>query len=221
MPNGVIFDMDGVLVDSGPAHHQSWQRLAAKHDIDVPAERFQQTFGRPSRDIIRILWGERITDAEIQRLDEEKEALYRELIRDRIPLKPGCRKTLERLQKAGFLLAVATSGPPENLELVVSEGLIANYFDAMVDGFEIAAGKPAPDCFLLAAQRMELPPASCVVVEDAPVGIQAATAAGMKAVGLVGTHPAEVLESAGAAQVVRNLEEITPGLVTSLVVPSP
>jgi beta-phosphoglucomutase len=216
MPNGVIFDMDGVLVDSGPAHHQSWQRLAAKHDIEVPAERFQQTFGRPSRDIIRLLWGERVSDAEIQQLDEEKESLYRELISERIPLMPGCRKTLERLQKANLALAVATSGPPENLELVLSEGLIANYFDATVDGFEIAAGKPAPDCFLLAADRLELPPASCLVVEDAPVGIQAATAAGIKAIGLVGTHPAETLKSAGAVQVVQRLDEITPALVAQL-----
>ena len=217
MPYGAIFDMDGVLVDSGPAHHESWQRLAAKHDIDVPAERFQQSFGRPSRDIIRILWGERARDADIQRLDEEKEALYRELISGHIPLMPGCRKTLARLQKADVRLAVATSGPPENIELVLSEGLIANYIDATVDGFEIAAGKPAPDCFLLAAERLELPPECCVVVEDAPVGIQAATAAGMQAIALVGTHPAETLQSAGAAHVVRCLDEITPELVSRLV----
>lgn len=220
MSYGVIFDMDGVLVDSGPAHHQSWQRLAAKHGIDVPAERFQQTFGRPSRDIIRIIWGERVSDQEIQQLDEEKETLYRELISEHIPLMPGCRKTLERLQKADVRIAVATSGPPENIELVLSEGLIANYFDATVDGFEIAAGKPAPDCFLLAADRLELPAASCVVVEDAPVGIQAATAAGMKTIALIGTHPAAVLQTAGAARVVQKLEEITPALVAQLAVPA-
>ena len=213
MADGVIFDMDGVLVDSGPAHHESWQMLARKHGLDVSAERFHQTFGRTSRDIIRTIWGESTTDEQVRRLDEEKEALYRALISQHVPLMPGCRKLLARLENAGLLLAVATSGPPENLEFVLSEGLIANYFEATVDGFEIARGKPAPDGFLLAAERLGLLPASCVVVEDAPVGIESARAAGMPAIGLVGTHPAETLQAAGAAHVVQRLDEITPELL--------
>jgi beta-phosphoglucomutase len=216
MIEGVIFDMDGVLVDSGPAHHQSWQQVARRHGINVTAERFQQTFGRPSRDIIRILWGENVSDDQIRRIDGQKEAAYRELIRDRVPLMPGCRELLERLRKAGFHLAVATSGPPENLDLVISDGLIANFFAAEVHGFEIAVGKPAPDCFLLAADRLQLPPASCVVIEDAPVGIQAALAAHMKPIALAGTHPPEVLKEAGAACVVHHLDEITPETMRAL-----
>ena len=84
---------------------------------------------------------------------------------------------------------------------------------ATVHGFEIDSGKPAPDCFLLAAERLALPPASCVVVEDAPVGIAAARAAGMPALALAGTHPAEVLQAAGAAHVVQTLDQITLDLL--------
>ena len=213
MPDGVIFDMDGVLVDSGPAHHESWQMLAKKHGLDVSVERFHQTFGRTSRDIIRTIWGESTSDEQVRRLDDEKEAIYRELIRNSVPLMPGCRELLIRLLSAGLVLAVATSGPPGNLELVLSVGLIANYFEATVHGFEIAAGKPAPNCFLLAAERLNLPPSSCVVIEDAPVGIEAARAAGMPTIALSGTHPAQVLKAAGAAHVVQRLDEITPELV--------
>ncbi len=160
--NGVIFDMDGVLVDSGPAHHQSWQALADKCGVEVSAERFHSTFGRLSRDIIRIIWGESLSDDAVRQLDDEKEAIYRDLIGSHVPLMPGCRRTLEVLRKAGFRLAVATSAPPENLDLVLSQGLIASCFDAEVHGFEIAEGKPAPDCFLLAAERLGVSPAECV-----------------------------------------------------------
>lgn len=219
MAFGIIFDMDGVLVDSGRAHHESWRRLARKHGIDVSAERFRESFGRPSRDIIRALWGESVSDADVQRLDAEKEALYRELISAAVPLMPGCRELLERLRKAGYRLAVASSGPPENLELVLSDGLIANYFEAEVHGFETAVGKPAPDCFLLAAERLELSPSSCAVVEDAPVGVQAGRAAGMKVIGLAGTHPAETLQAAGAASTITSLDELTLELVARLFQP--
>jgi len=213
---GVIFDMDGVLVDSGPAHLTSWQTLAKRRGVDVTAERFKRTFGQTSRDIIRLTFGEDLSEEDVRRLDAQKEAIYRELIAESVPLMPGCRNLLERLRKAGLRLAVATSGPPENLELVLSGGLIANYFDAEVHGFDIAAGKPAPDCFLLAAQRLGVPLAECVVVEDAPVGIEAARAAGMKSIGLSGTHPTDRLLAAGADRVIQSLDEITPELIHAL-----
>lgn len=216
MPAGVIFDMDGVLVDSGPAHHRSWQMLAREHRIEVSQERFNNTFGRPSRDIIRIIWGQQTSDEQINRLDEQKERLYREIVSGDLPLMPGCRELLANLSRAGFLLGVATSGPRENLELVLREGQIADYFCATVNGFDIARGKPAPDCFLLAAERMGLPANRCVVVEDAPVGVQAAVAAGMKAIALAGTHPPEPLSEAGASAVVRRLDEITSQVVGRL-----
>lgn len=213
---GVIFDMDGVLVDSGAPHQRSWEILAQRHDVSITPDFFRGNFGRTSRDIVRRIWGNRIDERLVGQFDREKEEIYRELIADRVPLMPGCRRLLERLRNAGFALGVATSGPPENLELVLSEGLIASYFDAEVNGFEIAVGKPAPDCFLLAAARLAVPPESCVVVEDAPVGIQAAVAAGMRAIGLIGTHPAEVLQQAGAARVVSKLDDITTEMVSEL-----
>ena len=216
MAAGVIFDMDGVLVDSGPAHLESWQRVARKRGVDITAERFRQTFGMPSRDIVRTFWGDKLSDEEVARIDEEKESIYRALINERIPLMPGCREMLERLRRAGLRLAVASSGSPENLDMVISGGLIANYLQVQVNGFDVAEGKPAPDCFLLAAERLGLPPEKCVAVEDAPVGITAAHAAGMPVIAVVGTQPPERLSAAGADQVVSTLDEITPELVRGL-----
>jgi beta-phosphoglucomutase len=213
---GVIFDMDGVLVASAEPHMQSWQILARKYGLEISGETFRATFGKTSRDIIRQIWGPRTSEEDLRRLDREKEAAYRELIAGRVPLMPGCRDLLQRLRAAGFGIAVATSGPPENLELVLSEGLIASYFDAEVHGFNIFRGKPAPDCFLLAAERLGIPPRQCAVVEDAPVGIAAAQAANMPAIALVGTHPRPTLQAAGATRVVDALDEITAELVGEL-----
>jgi beta-phosphoglucomutase len=218
---GVIFDMDGVLVDSGAAHEQSWQILAKKHEVELSPERLRALFGQTSRDIIRQLWGPKVTDADIRQLDREKEAIYRELIAEHIPLKPGCRVTLERLEKAGYTLAVCTSGPPENLELVLSEGFIANYFEVLVNGFEVYRGKPAPDCFQLAVERLQMNAADCVVVEDAPVGVTAALAAQLRVIGLAGTHPGPKLSEAGAAELVSRLDEITPALVARVLNAAP
>ena len=216
MRQGVIFDMDGVLVASGPAHLESWRILARKHGVQISDESFVESFGKTSRDIIRAVWGADLSAEEVRAYDNEKEAVYRELISGLVPLTIGTREVLANLSRAGFVLAVATSAPPENLELVLREAHLARYFAATVDGADIQHGKPAPDCFLLAAERAALRPADCIVVEDAPVGIQAALAAGMKVVGFVGTHSAERLRQAGPTRILERLADITPEFVSDL-----
>ena len=179
MARGVIFDMDGVLVQSGPPHKASWRAVARQDGIDLTDEAFERTFGMSSREIVRKIWGPQITDDEVRRIDEEKERIYRQLISGNVPLSPGARETLARLAEAGYVLAVGTSGPPENVELVLRETGLGRYFAATVNGLEVPHGKPAPDIFLKAAERAGLRPADAVGVEDAPVGIDAALAAGM------------------------------------------
>ncbi len=209
----VIFDMDGVLVASGPAHHASWKAVARKHALDVSAETFTATFGRTSRDIIRLLWNRPLRDDEVAAIDAEKERIYRELISGMVPLTIGVREMLSDLAATGCPLAVATSGPPENVALVLSEGRLQSFFRVVVTGADILNGKPAPDCFLLAAERLGVAAADCVVIEDAPSGVMAAKAAGMTAVGYTSGHSATALRAAGADQIVAALREITPAAV--------
>lgn len=213
---GVIFDMDGVLVASGPAHAASWRMVAKRDGIAISDADFLKHFGRPSRDIIRLTWGDSVSDADVWRIDAAKEAAYRELIRGMVPLTIGARETLSVLKSAGLPLAIGTSGPRENVELVLHESRLTGLFDAIVTGDDIQRGKPAPDCFLRAAEKLESTPDRCIVVEDAPVGVQAARAAGMKCVGFIGTHPAERLHDAGADAIVAKLPEITPALIHRL-----
>jgi beta-phosphoglucomutase len=214
---GVIFDMDGVLVDSGPAHFQSWRILAQQEGIHLTEADFRRTFGMSSRDIIRLLWGKDLTDQRILELDSRKEAIYRQLITGRVPLVPGAAQTVQQLWNAGYVLAIGSSGPPENIELVLQQSGLRRYFAATVNGLEVQRGKPAPDIFLLAAQRANVPAANCVVVEDAPAGIAAALAAGMAVIGFAAAHSAQSLREAGAHCVVASLPQITPPLVRQLI----
>lgn len=208
--------MDGVLVGSGPAHAASWKIVAKRHGITMSDAVFRESFGQRSRDIIRSIWGEGLSDERVQRIDDEKEAAYREMFGRMVPLTIGTREMLAGLRKAGFALAVATSGPRENVDLILQENKLGSQFRAIVTGADVKNGKPAPDCFLLAAERLRLPPSRCAVVEDAPVGIEAARAAGMKCIGLVGTHPAERLRAAGCDEVVERMHDINPDLVAQL-----
>lgn len=216
MSDCVVFDMDGVLVGSGPAHAASWKAVARRHGVQISDGQFQATFGRTSREIISMLWGDQVDEAAAKRIDEEKEAFYRELVRGMVPLTIGVRETLRGLQAAEIPMAIATSGPRENVDLVLDEARLRPFFRAIVTGQDVPRGKPAPDVFLLAAERLACVPGACVVVEDAPVGIEAAHAAGMRVAALIGTHTATTLEGAGAERVVERLSEITPELVREM-----
>lgn len=211
---GVIFDVDGVLVDSYAAHLKSWRRLAAELGHTLTEGRFAATFGRTSRDIIVELFDER-DDSRIRRLDDRKEALYRDLVGGKVPVMAGARELVAACRAAGFRLAVGSSGPPENVRLVCDEMGLTPLLSATVTGMDVTRGKPDPQVFLIAAERMELGSARCVVVEDAPSGIEAARAGGMASIGLVGTHAAEALSRAD--RVVGRLDEVTPSLIRALV----
>lgn len=209
--------MDGVLVASGAAHAASWRIVARRDGISVSDAQFKASFGMTSREIIRDWWGDSIPADRVESIDDEKEKEYRELITGMVPLTVGVREVLVALFRAGIPLAVGTSGPPENLALVLTETGIGEYFAATASGKEVARGKPAPDIFRLAAQRIGIPPEHCVVVEDAPVGIEAARAANMKCIAYVGTHDANTLRSAKPDCIVENLREVDPSCIASLV----
>jgi beta-phosphoglucomutase len=220
-PIAAIFDMDGVLVDTYRAHFRSWLEMAASEGLQFSEEEFAPTFGRTSREIIAHFCGEdRYDDAQIAELDRRKEAAFRRIIADHFPAMPGAVDLLRSLHEAGFRLAVGSSGPPENVQLVVDKLAVRDLFGAIVTGADVTRGKPDPQVFLLAAERLGVPPPRCVVIEDAAVGVAAAHAAGMTSVGLVSTGRTRE-ELAAAAAVVGSLSEISPSLLQNLIASHP
>jgi beta-phosphoglucomutase len=218
-PAAVIFDMDGVLIDSYHAHLQSWREAARVEGLEIAEEQFAATFGKTSRESIAWLWRDRhFTDHQIKDFDHRKEAAFRRIIAARFPLMPGVVELLDSLAKAGFLLAIGSSGPPENVDQVLDKLAIRTLLSAVVTGADVTRGKPDPQVFLIAAERMGVSPARCVVVEDAALGIQAADSAGMKAIGLASTGRTRA-SLAAADLVVDQLAEITPAAVRSLISP--
>ncbi len=203
---GVIFDMDGVIVDSYEPHLESWRMLAREIGAEVTEEQFAGTFGRTSRDIIRTLFGE-TDNAKVRQYDDRKESLYRDLVRGRLPMMPGVRSLVRTLSAAGARIAIGSSGPRENVELVCSSADLMIFVDARISGADVTHGKPDPEVFIRAANTLGLKPSQCIVVEDAPVGIQAAHAGGMKCICLRSPRSPKGIESADL--IVDSLEEIT------------
>jgi len=299
--DGIIFDMDGVLVDTYHAHYRSWMAVAEAEGFPFSEEEFARTFGQTSREIIAGCWGAKgtvpfslrenrdsppvtrpsakgtvpfslrenrdsppvtrpspkgtvpfslrenrdsppvtrpsakgtvpfllrenwdsppvarspLSDEEIAALDDRKEAVFREILSEDFPAMPGVHELLAGLHRAGFKLAVGSSGPPENVALVVERLPGGSLFSATVDGMDVTRGKPDPQVFLIAAERLGVPPDRCAVVEDAPVGVQAAHAAGMAAVALLSTG--RTRESlADADLVVESLGELSPERIRAL-----
>lgn len=212
MTYAVIFDIDGVLVDSYRSHFESWRRLGRELRHDVTEAEFAASFGRTSREIIRLWWGQALgddlTEARIAELDERKEALYRDALREGFPAMDGAVALIDDLHAAGFKLAVGSSGPPENVELSLSLLGRADRFATRVTGADVTRGKPDPQVFLLAAQRLTVEPHRCAVIEDAPAGIAAANAAGMCSIGLTGTTDRAALGRAD--HVVESLRLVSP-----------
>ena len=216
MPDcAVIFDMDGVLVDSYRAHLESWQIVAAHHGVAMTEEQFAHTFGQTSREIIPNLWPGRFTQDDVRVFDREKEAAYRAILARDFPAMDGAPELIRALHDAGFRLAIGSSGPAENVAAVRPYLPGGQLIQATVDGGQVRQGKPAPDIFLKAAAELLVPPARCAVIEDAPVGLEAARRAGMAAIALTGTAPREKL-AAGARLVVESLRELTPAGIEAL-----
>ena len=193
---GVIFDLDGVLIDTGQFHRQSWYDLAGEEDFQMSDELFYSTFGMQNYQIIPLLVRRDLTVEDIERMSEWKERRYRELISGKLTLQEGARGLIDELKSNGFLLAIGTSAPQANLVFMLEHTGVDDCFDAYVTGEEVSNSKPAPDTFLKAAEKLLLAPGRCLVVEDAVQGVQAAKKAGMKVVAVCTTRGREDLEEA-------------------------
>lgn len=194
-PYAVLWDLDGTIADTGEAHYQAWAETLAEEGQPFSRELFRQTFGMNNISILSLLYGQTPPPAEVARISDRKERAFRVAIHGRVSLHHGVHAWLEHLQQAGYRQAVASSAPPENIEVLVDELGIRPYFNELVSGGSMS-GKPAPDVFLEAARRLNVDPKKCIVVEDAIPGVQAARNAGMKCIAVTNTNSAENLVSA-------------------------
>jgi beta-phosphoglucomutase len=177
---------------------------------------FARTFGKTNPEIIKLLWPGRFSESESIALADEKEAAYREVLQKNFPEMEGASDLIKSLHDAGFALAIGSSGPPENVNLVRTTIRHGDLINAAVNGKDVKNGKPDPEVFLTAANKLGLDPKKCAVIEDAPVGVLAAKRSGAVPIALTGTAPREALAE-NARIVVDRLSELSPKMIAELI----
>jgi beta-phosphoglucomutase family hydrolase len=202
---GVIWDLDGVLVDTGELHYLSWRAVLPEYKIDFTREVFQTTFGMNNTGVLSTFLGYTPDPELVDEISARKEQWFREQARGHAPALPGVRTWLERLRAAGYRQAIASSAPPQNIDALIDNVDLRGYFDAIVSGFDLP-GKPDPTTFLKAAEAIAVRPQRCVVVEDATAGVQGAMRAGMRCIAVTTTNPPEALQ--GADLIVEHLDAL-------------
>jgi len=216
MNMAVIFDLDGVVIANIPYHKQAWREMCRRYGRELTDEDFDQKIsGRKNDAILAFLLNRAVTDAEVQACEREKEALYRALVQTHLQPVRGLVPLLEQLNIRGIPRAIATSAPVENIDFALDGMKLRHYFDAIVDASQVKHGKPDPEAYRTAARRLRADPRQCIVFEDAPLGIRAAKAAGMRVVGLTTTQRADDLREAD--RIVSDFSEITVAQIQALI----
>lgn len=178
-PWGVIFDVDGTMVDNVAFHEKAWLVFGVRHGLPITPEFYRENMHSRSNDIIaKVLYGEGVSSEQAAATNMEKESIYRELYRPHIKENPGLTPFLEALHRDGIPCAAASNSPPENVEMILNALQVRHFFKTIsaLDG--MVRGKPHPDLLLRAAQGMALPITQCVVLEDSQSGFEAAERAG-------------------------------------------
>jgi len=209
--NAIIFDMDGTMVDNMALHNQTWLDYLTEAGVQPDAQTFNdRTAGKTTPEIIRLYLGQHLSEAEIRNHSAEKELRYREKFSLGAKPIPGLKDLLHAARGRGIKLGVATSAPPENVRVVLESLGLVDFFDAVVNGEEIEKGKPDPEIFLTAAERLQTPPARCMVFEDSHLGIEAALRAKMRVILVTTGIPAELaLEIAGVSKVIADFHQVS------------
>ncbi len=210
MIKAVIFDLDGVIIDSKKHHFAAWKMFWAKRGVKHTKQDFLKHEGLPSSGVLIAMQGElgkRISRSEAKMLAKEKGGYYRQVAKGRLKPGKGARKLLSALRKAGIKTAIATACSKTNMDFAMRQINLGKYFGALLCSSDVKHGKPSPDVFLKAAMKLGVKPQSCAAIEDSNHGIAAAKRAGMKCIAVATTHKAENLK--GADLVMKNLTRIT------------
>jgi beta-phosphoglucomutase family hydrolase len=191
----ILWDMDGVLVNTGEYHYAAWKKTFEELGVPFSEEQFRATFGMNNASILEMIYGKKPPSEQENQISERKETLFREAVKGNAKLLPGVEGALKNFSAWKLKQAIASSAPPKNIEVLLQELQIGKYFQAIISGNDIP-GKPNPAVFLKAAQQLDIEPEHCIVIEDAVPGVEAAKNAGMKCIAVTTTNTAESLSKA-------------------------
>ena len=215
-PFSILWDLDGVIVDSGELHHKSFEAIFNEYGYDYPYSTFIESFGRNNDSVIERAIGHKPDREMKEDIEKRKEEWYCQHIHGNLQMLPGALDWLTWFKTRGFSQAIASSAPMENITRSLDEFQLGNFFDAIVSGCHIP-GKPDPKVFLRAAAALETTPDFCIVIEDSLAGMQGALAGGMKCITVATTHPRSSFGPASLA--LERLTDLTEEQVNKLIQP--
>lgn len=188
---GVIFDMDGTMVDNMMVHHRAWQKQLAALGREMSIDKIKETIHGVNEEIVEKLFGNQYSAAQRQRISQEKEQAYREIFKNQLRLVPGLQALFDQLQEARVPLAIGTAAPPENVDFVLDNLNIRHLFGSVLHSMNVTKGKPHPEVFLRSAENLGVPIEECLVFEDSVVGAETALNAGCPVIIINTTHSPE------------------------------
>lgn len=204
---GIIFDMDGTMIDNMMVHHRAWKRKLADYGLEMTLEEVKEKVHGINEEILLRLFGDRFTTEERRKISAEKEAEYRRIFLPELKLIPGLIEFLNKLNQAGIPMAIGTAAPPENANFVLNNLPIKHFFKAIWHSRSVENGKPHPEIYLKSADSLGLRPEECIVFEDSTTGAEAAQRAGCPCVVVTTTHTAE--EFSHFPHVIRFINDFT------------
>jgi HAD superfamily hydrolase (TIGR01509 family) len=201
--------MDGVLADNSDFHVQAWTVYSRQYGRELSIDDIKRRLGFNNREYMRFVLDREPTEAEVSKSTVEKEALYREIYRQHLVTPPGLLALLSAAQRADIACGVATSAPEDNVRFVLDGLKIRPFFREIVDASQVRHCKPDPEIYLKASERLGIPPAQCLVFEDAIAGIQAGNAAGMTVIAITTSYPAAILAEHNPAAIITSFTDLT------------
>ena len=209
----LIWDMDGTMVDTREAHWLAWKEILAAENYDLDWETFLKTFGQRNDSILRSLLGADLSDADLVRIGDAKEQVFRDVLKENgVQLLPGAGQLIDQAEAKGWPQAIVSSAPRKNISTILEVLNRIDTFAVMVCAEDVSHGKPHPEGCITAAQKLGVSPSNCIVLEDAPAGLEAARRAGMGGVGVLSTHD----HLSEADRIVATLEELSLADIESL-----
>jgi beta-phosphoglucomutase len=188
MIKGIIFDMDGTMIDNMMVHHRAWQRTLADQGLKLTLEEVKEQIHGINSEILERIFGDRFTPEQRRQISAQKEAAYREIFLPELKLVPGLHDFLNKLKSANVPMAIGTAAPRENVEYVMANLKLQPYFMGVFDAQSVSRGKPDPEIFEKAAASMNLSTDQCLIFEDSVTGAEAAKRANAKSIIITTTH---------------------------------
>jgi beta-phosphoglucomutase family hydrolase len=214
---GIIFDMDGVIMDNNPYHEKAWRTFCDIHEVSVTGDELQKyVFGRIAKDTIDYIFKKDHSQQEVDKYVSEKEEVYRKMYKKKISLVPGLQGFLDELKEKDVPVAIATSAPSDNVEFVFRYLPIQNYFKFVLDASHIKNGKPDPEIYVKSISKLGLKPEQCIVFEDSSSGIQAAIDSGAHVIAVSTTHKPEEFKNVDG--IIKDFRNMTYKKLLSIII---